>query len=209
MTSLLLADDHVLIRQGIAELLSQQAEIDVVATVSDGLEVLSYLEENKVDIILMDINMPKLNGIDTTKEVTKLYPNTKVIALTMHDSSGFIEQMLKAGAKGYLLKNCGQEELLTAISQVSEGQTYVGKDTQEALIQSLSGNKKVDMMPKLTRREKEVLTLIAEELTTNQIAEKLFLSLSTVESHRANLISKFGVKNSVGVIKKAIEYGLL
>ncbi len=210
MIRLLIADDHQVLIEGLKMLLADNEEITVTQTVYNGRAVLETLKHHPIDVILLDINLPLMNGLDTCKAVKKIYPDVKVLALTMLNKGSFVQQMLKNGASGYLLKNVGYEELIEAIKTVHNGGTYINKETSKLLMDSLmnKSNHK-DFIPRLTRREKQVLQLIAQEFTTSEIADQLHLSLSTIESHRRNLLTKMNVRNSVGLIKVAMQRGLL
>ena len=210
MIKLLIADDHQVLIEGLIELLSGIDNISVVTTANNGKQVLDILKENEIDVILMDINMPIMNGLETCKAVKQKYPDIKVLALTTLDKGSFIQMMLKYGASGYLLKNTSQEELITAIESVHKGETFINEQTNKILMNSLMNQKtNHSFIPTLTRREKEVLDLIAKELTTGEISESLHISLNTVQTHRRNLIQKFNVKNSVGLVRKAMLRGLI
>jgi len=210
MIKVLIADDHQVLIEGLQLLLADHPNIQISYTANDGQQVLDILADHTCDVILMDINMPVMSGLEVCKVVKKKYPKIKVIALTTFNKGSFVQQMLKNGASGYLLKNTGREELIEAIISVHEGKTYLNSETNQLLLDNLMNKSNgSSFIPNLTRREKEVLKLIAEELTTNEIAERLFISLNTVETHRRNLISKFNVRNSVGLIRTAMERGLL
>lgn len=206
----LIADDHNVLLQGLTQLLDGQENIEISHTAENGLEVLSYLKNETVDVILMDINMPLLNGLDTCKKVNQKYPDVKVIALSTLDRGSFIQQMLKNGASGYLLKNTSRDELIEAIKTVHKGATYLNKETNDILLKSLMNNgSEKTFIPSLTRREKEVLELIVKEHTTAEISEQLHISQNTVETHRRHLIQKFNVRNSVGLVKEAMLKGFV
>ena len=211
MIRVYIADDHQVLLDGLNTLLSNIEGLDVVGMGHHGQEVLHFLKDNDVDVVLLDINMPVLNGIETCKILQKDYPEVKVLALSMYEKASFIQQMLKNGAAGYILKNTGQDELVDAIRTVHRGDQYLSKVVSDTLMQSLMGKASAarQYIPEMTRREKEVLVLIAKELTTQEISDQLHISLNTVETHRKNLLSKFGVRNSVGLIKMALERGLL
>ena len=210
MIQLLIADDHQVLIEGLKMLLTSHETITVAHTVNNGRAVLEVLKKHPIDVILLDINLPLMNGLEVCKAVKRIYPQVKILALTMLNKGSFVQQMLKNGASGYLLKNVGHQELVEAIQTVHKGGTYINKETSKLLMDSLmnKSNSK-DFIPRLTRREKQVLQLIAQELTTAEIAAQLHLSLSTVESHRRNLLTKLNVRNSVGLIKVAMQRGLL
>lgn len=211
MIRVFIADDHQVLLDGLNTLLESVDDLTVVGTAHNGQEVLDFLQKESVDVILLDINMPVLNGIETCKRLNKDFPDVKVLALSMYEKASFIQQMLKNGALGYILKNTGQDELVEAIRTVHAGEQYLSKVVSDTLMQSLIGKAAASRqyIPEMTRREKEVLALIAKELTTQEISDELHISLNTVETHRKNLLSKFGVRNSVGLIKVALERGLL
>ena len=211
MINLLIADDHQLLIDGIKAALSGTEDINIVAEVYNGYQVLEKLDSGlHVDIILMDINMPKLDGLSATKMVHKKYPEVRVIALSQYDEKRFVKQMVKNGAWGYLLKDSGRDILLAAIRTVHGGQNYFCERLSMRLIsQELKMEDTKSLLPKLTDREIEILRLIGRELSSQEIADKLFISFHTVESHRANLMSKAGVKNTAGLIRWATENDFL
>ncbi len=199
-----------MVLRGIESMLKKTQEIEVVGAYENANETIKNLESDKPDVLLLDINLPDINGIDLCKQLVKKYPDLKIIALTNFDDISFTKRMLKNGAHGYLLKNTDKLEILEALKKVLSGELYIQKDIQKKLLNQTS-NRKVGngLKPNLTRREQDVLVAISEELTTQQISEKLFISPKTVETHRMNIMSKLGAKNSVGIIKIAIEKELL
>ncbi|MCK4561542.1 MAG: response regulator transcription factor [Flavobacteriaceae bacterium] len=207
---LAITDDHKMVLQGIKSMLKGTPEIEVVGTYENASETLKNLEKDIPDVLLLDINLPDINGIDLCKQLVKKHPGLKIIALTNFDDISFTKRMLKNGAHGYLLKNTDKLEILEALKIVLSGELYIQKDIHKKLLNQVI-NKGVDngLKPNLTRREQDVLQAISEELTTQQISEKLFISTKTVETHRMNIMSKLGAKNSVGIIKIAIEKELL
>jgi DNA-binding NarL/FixJ family response regulator len=207
---LAITDDHKMVLKGIESMLIATREIEVVGTYENANETIENIEKDNPDVLLLDINLPDINGIDLCKQLVKKYPDLKIIALTNFDDISFTKRMLKNGAHGYLLKNTDKLEILEALKTVLSGDLYIQKDIQKKLLnQSYQKTNDNGLIPKLTRREKEVLLAISEELTTHQISEKLFISVKTVETHRMNIMSKLGAKNSVGIIKIAIEKELL
>lgn len=205
-----ITDDHELVLQGIKSMLKDTKEVEVVATFSDAKQTLKGLDVSKVQVLLLDLNLPDINGIDLSKTLLKKYPELKIIALTNFDDTSFAKRMLKNGVHGYLLKNTDKIELLKALKTVLSGEIYVQKDIRDKLLkQDIKPSSNNGLHIRLTRREHEVLLAISEELTTHQISEKLFISPKTVETHRMNIMSKLGAKNSVGMIKIAIEKELL
>lgn len=212
MIKVLIADDHQIFIDGLKELLKTLNDIELVGQANNGLELIKVLETNKADLILMDVNMPEMDGIEATKEVLRLYPDMKVLMLTMFGSRDYIQKLLKAGAQGYLLKNTGKEELETAIKTLVAGNTYYSKEVTDRIMEGLQKKQKQERdyrIVELTDREKEVLVLIAEEMTTHEIADKLFISHHTVETHRKNLISKLNVRNVTGLVKYAVQQGMV
>jgi DNA-binding NarL/FixJ family response regulator len=216
---LLVVDDHKMIINGIRSMLQDVPDIQVVAEANDGDQALATIEQQQgVDVILMDIKMPNMNGIDATQAVVKRYPQTRVLALTMFDDDDYITSMLQAGATGYILKNTGRDELVEAIRRVSLGQPYFSKEVTSAVMskymarrEGIGGSSRVSTLPpiELTNREIEILKLIALEMTNQEIADKLFISPRTVHSHRRNLMQKIGVKNTAGLVRYAINHQMI
>ncbi len=205
-----ITDDHELILKGFESLLVNEKEIHVVGKYSSAQDTLDNINKDAPDVLLLDINLPDINGIDLCKILLKEYPTLKIIALSNFDETSFVKRILNNGAQGYLLKNTNTQELVNAISQVLKGEIYLQSDIQKKLLnKSLGKTVSNSLIIKLTRREKEVLQGIYEELTTQEIAEKLFISFKTVETHRMNLMSKLGARNTAGIIKIAIEKDLL
>jgi len=207
---LAITDDHEMVLKGIETMLDNTPEIKVVGTYKNASETIKNIAKDQPDVLLLDINLPDINGIDFCKQLLKKDPDLKIIALTNFDETSFVKRILNNGAHGYLLKNTDKLELLDALKTVLSGEQYLQKDIQKKLLLQAVGKKSSNtLLIKLTRREKEVLQAISEELTTQEISEKLFISPKTVETHRMNLMSKLGAKNSVGIIKIAIEKQLL
>lgn len=205
-----ITDDHDMVLEGLESMLAESENIEMVGKFSNAAETRVGIGQIKPDVLLLDINLPDTNGIDLCKELLGFYRELKIIALSNFDETSFVKRILQNGASGYLLKNTGREELLEAINAVLRGEQYLQKDLQKRLLNRSIGIKSSNrLIPKLTRREKEVLHSIADELTTQEIAEKLFISPKTVETHRMNLMNKLGARNSVGLIKIAIEQDLL
>ncbi len=211
MISLMIADDHPLLIDGIKTALKGNADIDIVGEANNGFQVLEKLDAGlKVDVILMDINMPKMDGLDCTKQLSKRYPQIKVIGLSQYDEKRFVKIMVKNGASGYLLKDAGKDQIETAVKTVHSGEKYFCERLSVRLVQQeLKEEQTSSLFPKLSPREAEVLNLICTELSSQEIAEKLFISIHTVESHRANLTAKAGVKNTAGLVRWAVENDLL
>lgn len=214
MTRILIADDHAMFADGISSILNTEKNIEVIGQCLDGPTTLEFLEKNEVDILLLDVNLPGMSGIDVCKEVSEKYKETKVIAISMFNEESFVTEILNNGAKGYVLKNTGREELLKAISTVQSGKSYFSDDVTDTIMKGLmnqrTGSKEVKKeIPKISRREKEVLNLIVKEHTTQEIANKLFISLKTVESHRSNLLAKLNARNTAGLVRIAMENNLI
>ena len=213
MIKILIADDHTMFVDGIESILKNEDNITVVGKCYDGNSVFGLLKKHEVDVLLLDVNLPLMNGIEVCKKLVKEFPNTKVLALSMYNEESFITEILKNGALGYILKNTGRTELLKAIQLVNDGQSYfsaaVTQTIMKSMVQSPSTSEKKKVFPKISRREKEVLQLIIEEHTTQEIANELFISLKTVESHRSNLLAKLNVRNTAGLVRTAIENKLL
>lgn len=207
---ILLVDDHKLIRDAINSYLEQGDEFEVVGQVGNGQEAIDFLENNKVDVIMMDINMPVMDGVDATREIMRRWPDSKILALTMMSDNQHIKQMMNAGALGYILKNCTEEEVKEALRTVNAGETYYSSDVTEVVMQSMMKKKPLKSshmvveIP-LTEREKEVLRLIIKEYTNQEIADALFISPRTVDAHKRNLLEKTGSKNVAGLVLYAID----
>lgn len=211
MINILVADDHQLLIDGIKTTLADVEEFKIVAEANNGFQVLEKLEEGvPVDVILMDINMPKMDGLNCTKTVAKKFPGVRIIALSQYDEKRFVKMMVKYGAVGYLLKDAGKDTLIKAIKAVHDGENYFMDRLSHRLVsQELKLEDTKSLFPKLTDREREILNLIGKEFSSQEIADKLFISFHTVESHRANLMQKAGVKNTAGLIRWAVENDLL
>ena len=211
MIKVLIADDHQVFRDGIESILEDVEGMEVVAQAEDGKIVLEKLKTITPDVILMDISMGDANGIETTQIVKKDYPQIKVLVLSMHEETDYIVKMLEAGASGYLLKDAGSNEMIKAIQEVYSGGTYYSQQVSAAIVSRLTNrNKKKEKQRgiTLTRRETEILELITNEYTNPEIAEKLFISIRTVDTHRRNLLEKLNVKNTAGLVKYALRHGI-
>ena len=210
ITKIAITDDHLMVLRGIESMLKTTREVEVVGTFQNGQETIDTIGKNVPDVLLLDINLPDINGVKLCKQLVEIYPELKIIALTSFDELSYVKRILTNGAHGYLSKNIDKIELIKALKTVLSGEIYLQKDIERRLLNSSLGRKsKRDHVIKLTIREREVLDAIAEELTTAEISDKLCISPKTVETHRTHLLSKFLVKNSVGLIKKAFEKGLL
>jgi len=215
--NLILVDDHKIIRDGIKAFLKDD-DINIMGEAANGNELLELLNEQQPDVILMDINMPEMNGLDATKAIKAQFPEIRVIILSMLDHEKYVQQMLDAGASGYALKNIGKDELINGIRLVANGQQFLSTDVALAFLKKLvHGGNGISFMAQpaekkqtdLSAREIEVLKLIAEGLTNAEIADKLFTSKRTIESHRQNIIEKTQVKNTAALIKYALNNGII
>jgi DNA-binding NarL/FixJ family response regulator len=206
---LAIADDHELILQGLSLMLEQVEHVRIVWKNTGGLNLLENLREHRPDVLLLDIQMPGCNGVDLCRDISRALPALKIIALTNFEESYYVRQMLRNGAKGYLLKNTGQDTLLQALETVMAGKIFLDAHVQDALIGQLISPRARRTDATLTRRETEILKLIAEERSNQEIADQLFISLRTVETHRLNLNQKLSAKNTAGLVKEAMKRGLI
>lgn len=207
----MLADDHELIRHGLRNIISGSERMEVVGEVGDSETLLGVLNGTSVDLLVLDISMPKINGIELTEIFKKSHPDLKILILTMHQNIGFLRRAVAAGADGYLVKtDCGQE-ILSAIEKIQQGQTYISPSLEAEfsadVIRSWGNTSSSQTFRNLTNREKQVLTFVVEGLTSKQIAAELDLSPRTVEHHRARLLQKFNLKKSVDLVNFAIKNG--
>ena len=210
MIEIAITDDNTIVIEGIRTMLKSNKEIVILQSFTNITDTLNGLDKT-IKVLLLDINLPDGNGIQACKDLLQKFPHFHVIALTNYEDVSFIKQIMKNGAVGYLLKNTGKNELVTAIKTVLEGERYLPQNIREMLLNESLGKSATSsfFIPKLTSREKEILDLIIKEFTTEEIAEKIFISVKTVESHRSNLIQKLGVKNSAGLVRVAFEKGLI
>ena len=212
MINVMIADDHKVFRDGVISILEGVDDLQITAEAANGQEVLSKLETNQPDVILMDITMGDTSGIDITKLIKEKYTNIKVLILSMHSESGYIIKALDAGAAGYLLKDAGSTEMINAIRTVQKGDPYYSQQVSNILVQHITQEKKPKSSKSgipLTPRETEILILICEEFSNPEIAEKLFISVRTVDTHRRNLLEKLSVKNTAGMVRYAIKHGIV
>jgi two-component system, NarL family, response regulator NreC len=208
---ILLADDHVVLRQGLSRSLQTEKDMEIVGHANDGHTAVKLCQELAPDVVVMDISMPDLNGIEATRQIAKTMPKSKIIGLSMHSTKKFVMEMFKAGASGYLLKDCEFDELVTAIRTVASGKTYICPAINDILITSAMGDNKGEIksaFSALTQREREVLQLLSEGKTTKQIANVLHISPKTVEVHRLNIMNKLEIDNIAQLTKYAIQEGL-
>ncbi len=212
MIKILIADDHRLVIDGLLLMLREAEDMECVGEAADGREALVLLAKKTADVLLLDINMPEMDGLECCRIVKERHPKVKVLVLSMMRELSLIKAMLKQGASGFLLKNAGKEEVLDAIRTVAEGKQAFSTDVLESLMNSFSNKpakSSASPFPTVSRREKQILQLIVDEKTTSEIAESLFISFGTVETHRRNLLLKLNARNTAGLVKSALEYDLL
>ncbi len=202
-----LVDDHQMFLDGLESLLKDVDNLHIVGKAANGIEALEKINDS-IDIVLMDVSMPEIDGVELNKKLKSKFPLVNTIAISMHNDPKITEKLIQGGINGYLLKNAEKKELLAAISLVVKGGNYFSEVVKTTYQQSLFERAQKQEAPELSKRELEVLKEIVNELTTKEIAEKLFISQHTVESNRKNMISKLGVRNTAGLVKYAIEKGL-
>lgn len=209
----LLADDHTILRAGLKMMLNAQPDIEVVGEASDGRQAVSEAHRLLPDVILMDITMPDCNGIEATKQVKRTLPDIRVLVLTMHENEEYLFQMLRAGASGYMLKEAADTDLISAIRVVSSGRFYLSPSAQSMMVsdylQRVRTGEERDSYSALTEREREILKLVAEGYTNNQIGERLFISPKTVDTHRTHIMDKLNLHSRAELVKYAMRRGLL
>lgn len=199
-TKLFIVDDHYMVIEGIHALLQQEADIEWMGHATNAESCLAFLHSRQPDVLFMDISLPDQSGIDLCKRVKELHPHIFILALSTFNQQSFIQKMMENGASGYLLKNAGRSEIMSAIAAVMRGKTYLSHEAAAVMNQQPKQN-----VPLLTRRELEVLALIAEGMTNNEIAAKLFVAPTTVETHRKSLLAKFSAKNTATLIHTATQ----
>jgi DNA-binding NarL/FixJ family response regulator len=211
MTTIIIADDHEVVRRGIRSLLEANSALKVVAEAADGLAAAQATEKFKPDVLFLDLNMPRLHGLEVLKRVRVSSPRTKVVILSMHNDEPYVIEALRAGAAAYLLKGSESQEIGTALKEVLADRRYLSAPLSEWAIMALTskGGDNADPLAALTGREREVLQLAAEGLGTTEIAEKLFISPRTCETHRANLMRKLALQTQTDLVRFAIRKGLI
>ncbi len=211
--SIVLADDHTILREGLRALLTADSQFEVVGEARDGREAVRCVEKLGPDLLLMDLSMPRMSGMDAIREIKKRYPETKIIALTVHKTEEYLLTTLQAGADGFVLKDATHDELIMAIKNVMGGKSYLSPGVSEKIIEGyLKGKQSTQSLSSwetLSQREREVLKLIAEGYKNKEIAEDLCISLKTVEKHRANLMKKLDLHNAAALTVYAVEKGLV
>jgi DNA-binding NarL/FixJ family response regulator len=212
-TRVLLAEDHTIVRKGLLALLDSEAGIEVIGEAQDGREAVARAEQLRPDVVLMDITMPVLNGLEATRQIKKRFPEVKVLILTVHSDDEYIRQILRAGASGYLVKQAAPHELISAIEAIQRGESYlspsVSKKVVDGYVQYSAGAEEEDSYERLTGREREVLQLIAEGSSTRDIAQMLDLSVKTAETHRARIMDKLDIHSTAELTQYAIRKGVI
>ncbi len=210
---ILIAEDHTIVRKGLCSILKNEKDIDVIGEAENGKEAIKQVEELTPDIVVMDISMPLLNGLDATRQIKKRFPEVKVLILTVHSNEEYILEILKAGASGYLVKKAAPEELVSAIHAISRGNSFlspsVSKSVIKKFLQVAGAEAGLEKSSLLTEREREVLQLIAEGHSTRKIAEMLFISVKTVEAHRSHIMEKLDLHNVADLTRYAIRTGII
>lgn len=198
--------------EGLESMLADEPDFEICGRARNAADTIKEVPRLLPDVLLLDINLPDQSGLDVCKKLRTDTPDVKILALSMHNDESYISAMLSLGAQGYVLKNTGKVELCTAIRALAEGKTYFTQEVTDTMMQSLMRERKAGVAkepPKISRREKEVLKLIMDEQTTQEIAKHLFLSEKTVESHRAALLAKLGARNTAGLVKAALQWKIL
>ncbi len=210
-TRVVLADDHVLIRAGLRALLHSLPNIEVIGEASDGHEAIDVIARQQPDVVIMDIGMPGLNGVDSTRRIVKQSPDTRVIILSMHANEEYVGRALEAGAMGYVLKGAEPAELELVLKAVMRGETYLSPSIAKHLVQDYLSHRKdkTPSLPDLTARQREVLQLVAEGCSTKDIANRLKLSVKTVDTHRSELMHRLDIHDVAGLVRYAIRTGLV
>ena len=202
-----IVDDHPMVLAGLHSLLGGLDNIEVIGSVSNAFDAIPFIQKNRPDVVLLDINLPEISGIDLCKKIHQQFPTVRILGMSTFSERSYISRMIENGASGYLIKSASAEEIAEAIHTIQEGKIYLSV-AMEHLGKPLSVLPS-ESLPALTKREKEVLQLISEGLTNNQVAERLFISPLTVDSHRKNLLTKLNVNNTASLITLAVKYGLL
>jgi DNA-binding NarL/FixJ family response regulator len=214
LQKIMIADDHFLIRAGVKQMITQLENVALVAEAVSGKQALDLFDEHKPDVLLLDISLPDMTGIEITQRIMAEHPGAKIIILSMHNDGEYISKCIELGVKGYVIKNESGDELQYAVKSVLAGKEYFSREVQDVIFRKYTSavikkaTKEVDKVT-LTNRERDILQLLAEGLTSNQIADRLFISTRTVETHRANLMKKLDAKNSIELLKKVTEQKLM
>jgi DNA-binding NarL/FixJ family response regulator len=208
---ILLADDHTIVRQGLVSILKAVEDFEVVAEAADGNEAVDKALQTRPDVVVLDVTMPRLNGLEAARRIRKALPDSRILVLTMHDDQEYVLKMVRAGASGYLVKDGAASELVTAIRALRAGQGYFGPQASRALAEDYHGNRAAaeDPYSQLTDREREVFQLLVEGRTNAQVADILCISAKTVDNHRTRLMEKLGLHSTVELLRFAAKQGLL
>ena len=206
---IVVADDHTILVDGIVQIFSANPKYHIVGTANNGQEVIDIIKKGRVDIVIMDINMPIMDGIDATEIISEDFEKTKVLILSMYNKAGYIQNAIKAGASGYILKNTSPDELEEAIDRVLEGGSYFSQDVSTLMSKSMRGITEEKVAIKLSLQEKLLLKLLSEGLTSDEVSTQLETSIHTISSYRRNLLIKFGAKNVTQLISMAIKDGFI
>jgi two-component system response regulator NreC len=212
--NVLLVEDHAIVRQGIKSLLEEEADIIVVGEAGDGSQAVRLVEQLRPDIVLMDLSMPGMDGVEATRQIRARFPDIRVVVLSMHENEEYVFRVLRAGASGYVLKRATTSELVLALRAVAAGSTFLSPAISEILIgdyvqRAKASDQRDEILDILTPREREVLQLIAKGFSNRQIAERLQISVKTVETHRGNMMSKLDIHDRAGLVKFAFDSGLI
>lgn len=212
---ILIVDDHEVVRDGLKNILLSLNNVAIAGEAANGEDAIAFYDSNKPDLVIMDISMPGMNGIEATRIIKENDPNAKILILTMHDNQEYLNQIIRSGAKGFVLKNTDKEELLDAVKTVAGGENFFSKDISKLIIENYirsakdtDKNEGYKEVP-LTKREIEILKYIAEGNSNQEIANKLYISYNTVDTHRKNIMHKLSIKNTAGLVRYAIEKGLI
>jgi len=210
---ILVVDDHAIVREGVRMILAKENDLEVVGEAGDGQQALDLTELLRPDVIIMDISMPGMGGIEATQTVRAKHPEVQVLALTMHEDESYVFQLLRAGAAGYVLKRAAAQDLVQAVRAAAKGEAFlypsVARKVVEDYLRRVETGEERERYDGLTTREKEILTLIAQGLSNQQIAEKLFISIKTVQTHRAHILEKLGLHDRTELVRYAIRKGLI
>lgn len=209
----LLADDHAIVREGVKMILIKEPDIEVVGEASDGQEALDLVDRLKPGVVVMDISMPGMGGIEATQHVRERHPGVNVLALTMHEDESYVFKLLRAGASGYVLKRAAAQDLVQAVRAAAKGEAFlypsVARKVVEDYLKRVETGEDRERYDGLTEREKEILTVIAQGLSNQQIAQKLYISIKTVQTHRAHILEKLGLHDRTELVRYAIRKGLI
>jgi DNA-binding NarL/FixJ family response regulator len=209
MIRIIIADDHAVVAEGLKHVVEAQADMQVVSLAVDGRAAVRQARELQPDVVLMDLSMPELNGADATRAILERDPKCRVIVLSMYSERGYVRRALKAGAAGYVVKRSAAKEVVDAIRAVHAGQRYLSPRVADIVLDDYAGEDRDDPLARLSAREREVLQLLAEGRTGAQIAERLSLSQKTVETYRARLVEKLGIRDVAGLVRFAIQRGIV